>query len=130
MPLVRIEMRQGRGPAYRKAVLEGVHCALVEAFRIPDNDRHQSLIELAPEAMEIPPNKSESFVQIEITAFPGRSAGAKKHLYQAIVRNLGQEPGIEATDILIVLHEPPLENWGIRGGNPAAEVDLGFRLEV
>jgi phenylpyruvate tautomerase PptA (4-oxalocrotonate tautomerase family) len=38
--------------------------------------------------------------------------------------------GIQATDIFIVLHEPPLENWGIRGGVPASEVDLGFNLKV
>jgi len=44
------------------------------------------------------------------------------------VRRFG-ELGIEATDIFIVLQEPPLENWGIRGV-PASEIDLGFNLRV
>jgi len=48
---------------------------------------------------------------------------------RGIVRNLGDE-GVPAKDILIVLNEPPLENWGIRGGTPAAEVELGFRLDL
>ena len=39
------------------------------------------------------------------------------------------ELGIAASDILIVLHEPPLENWGVRGV-PASELDLGFNLKV
>jgi hypothetical protein len=31
---------------------------------------------------------------------------------------------------MIVLLEPPLENWGIRGGRPASEVDLGFKIDI
>ena len=38
--------------------------------------------------------------------------------------------GIDANDITIVLHEVPLDNWGIRGGKPASEVDLGFNVNV
>jgi hypothetical protein len=33
-------------------------------------------------------------------------------------------------DVAEVVVEPPLENWGIRGGIPASEVDLGFNLKV
>ena len=66
---------------------------------------------------------------IEITAFPGRSAEAKRRLYEAIVRNLAAE-GVPAQDVLVVLTEPPMENWGMRGGKPASEVDLGFRVDV
>ena len=33
-------------------------------------------------------------------------------------------------DITIVLHEVPTQNWGIRGGQPASEVDLGFEVKV
>lgn len=61
--------------------------------------------------------------------FPGRSVEAKRNLYQAINKNLG-DLGIESSDIFIVLKEPPLDNWGIRGGVPASEVDLGFKLDV
>ncbi len=62
--------------------------------------------------------------------FKGRSFEAKKQLFQAIVDNLAKNPGIKGDDIIIVLHEPPLENWGIRGGKPASEVDIGFRIDV
>ena len=37
--------------------------------------------------------------------------------------------GIAASDITIILHEPPLDNWGV-GGRPASEIELGFRLDV
>jgi hypothetical protein len=38
--------------------------------------------------------------------------------------------GIAPTDVMIVLHEPLLDNWGLRGGTPASELDLGFNLKV
>ncbi len=129
MPLVRIEIVRGRSLAEMKRLLDGVHDALVEAFGIPDDDRTQRMIEHDPENFEIPSGAGERYTLIEITAFPGRSPTAKRHLYQALVRNLG-EAGVPASDISVVLHEPPMENWGIRGGKPASEVDLGFRVEV
>jgi len=45
------------------------------------------------------------------------------------VRNLGKL-GIPAGDIKILLRESGAENWGIRGGVPASEVDLGFKVDV
>jgi phenylpyruvate tautomerase PptA (4-oxalocrotonate tautomerase family) len=129
MPLVRVEIIRGRSLAERKRLLDGVHDALVEAFGIPDDDRTQRMIEHDPENFEIPPGASERYTLIEITAFPGRSPTAKRHLYQALVRNLG-DASVPASDISVVLHEPPMENWGIGGGKPASEVDLGFRVDV
>jgi phenylpyruvate tautomerase PptA (4-oxalocrotonate tautomerase family) len=61
--------------------------------------------------------------------FAGRSRRAKRLLYQALVRNLGKL-GIAPADVFVVLHEPPVENWGIRGGQMASEVDLGFEAQV
>lgn len=130
MPLVKISLRKGRSPDYKRAILDGVHSALVETFRIPDHDRHQLLNEQDTEDFEISPKNSERFVVIEIIAFPGRSSEAKKKLYAAIVRNLGDSPGIFGNDVLIIIHEPPLENWGIRAGRPASEVDVGFKIDV
>ena len=129
MPLVRIDILEGRPTAERKQLLEAVHAALVDAFRIPDDDRTQILTEHPPEAFEIPPGHSDRYTLVQITAFPGRSARAKRALYEAIVRRL-EDAGVPADDVFIVLQQPPLENWGIRGGQSAADVDLGFELDV
>lgn len=129
MPLVRIEILKGRSRAEKEALLEGVHAALVEALKIPDNDRTQRVCEYAPEDFEIPPGKTERYTLIEVTMFPGRSLEAKRQLYQAIVRNLAAA-GVASSDIFTVLHEPPMDNWGVRGGRPASEVDLGFKVNV
>lgn len=130
MPLVKIELVKGKNPEYKKALLNGVHQALVDCFNIPDDDRIQRLYELEKENFEISTNKTENFVLIELTVFKGRSFEAKKKLYEAIVDNLESALGIKRTDVLIVINEPSLENWGVAGGKPASEVDLGFKIDV
>ena len=130
MPLVRITIRSGKPAPYKKALLDSVHNALVQAFKIPEHDRYQTLHELDAEHFESPQTKTDNVTMIEITAFKGRSNEAKKELYRAIVDNLAKHPGIIGDDIMIIVHEPPLENWGIRGGKPASEVQLGFKVEV
>lgn len=130
MPLVKIEIRKGYSSEYKKAILEGVHHALVYAFKIPDSDRFQRIYELDKEDFECPQDRSDAVTLIQITIFPGRSFDAKKELYENIVKNLGDNPGIDGHDIVIILLEPPMENWGVRGGKPASEVNFGFKIDV
>ncbi len=130
MPLVKIEIREGKSKEYKKALLDGVHEALVQSIKIPDYDRTQRLYELDADNFEATPNKTDNITVIEIVMFKGRSIEAKKQLYKTSVNNLTENPGIKGDDIIIVLHEPSLENWGIRGGKPSSEVDIGFRIDV
>jgi phenylpyruvate tautomerase PptA (4-oxalocrotonate tautomerase family) len=127
MPLVRIETRKVWQSAQKKAIMEAVHAALREALSIPETDRQIRYVCHAPEDFEAPPSRTENFTLVDITMFTGRSLAAKKKLYVAIVRNLGTV-GIPPNDVFIVLTETPRENWGIRGGVPASEVDLGFKI--
>ena len=129
MPLVKITIRKGRSREEKRVLMDGVHAALVDAFEIPEGDRNQRLLEVEPDNFEYPEGKTKDYTIIEMTVFPGRSVEAKRKLYQNIVVNL-KKINIQPNDILIVLKEPPLENWGIRGGYPANEVDLGFKLDV
>jgi phenylpyruvate tautomerase PptA (4-oxalocrotonate tautomerase family) len=126
MPLVQIEVVKGRSASEKKALFDAVHDALVEALKIPDDDRLQKLIEHDSDDFEVP---SPAFMIVKVTMFPGRSVSAKRALYEALVANLG-ELGISSNDVFIMLEEPPLENWGIRGGTPASEVDLGFQVDI
>jgi phenylpyruvate tautomerase PptA (4-oxalocrotonate tautomerase family) len=129
MPLVKISIRQGRTTSEKKSLLDAVHAALVEAFKIPEGDRNQRLFEFSEENFEISEGKTDRYTLIEITAFPGRSLEAKRKLYQAISKKL-EALEIPPNDVFIVLYEPPLESWGIRGGFPASEVNIGFKLNV
>ena len=110
------------------AVIDAVQSALREALKIPEGDRTLRLIEHPASHFAIPPGRGEKFTLVEVTMFSGRSMGAKA-LYQAIVCNLAAL-GVPPLDIKIALLETPPENWGLRGGMPASEIDLGFKIDV
>ena len=130
MPIVRIEIYKGFDSGYRKKILDSVHQALIDSFKIPDSDRNQLIYEFDDDNFERSANKSRAFTIIEITAFKGRSREAKRMLYQKIVENLKSSPGIEPNDIVITINEPELVNWGIQGGKCADETDIGFNVDV
>lgn len=129
MPLVTVTMLKGKSKEFRKSILDVVHSSLVTAFKIPDHDRIQRIIEIDSANYEYPAGKSDKYITIEMTIFPGRSIEAKRTLYREIVAGL-KALGIPGDDILIVLQESPLQNWGIRGGYSADQVDMGFKLDV
>ena len=110
-------------------MIEAVQSALREALKIPEYDRTLRLIEHPATHFAVPPGRSEKYTLVEITMFSGRSMNAKRALYQAIVRHLSAA-GVPANDIKITLIETPPENWGLRGGIPASEIDLGFKIDV
>lgn len=130
LPIVRIEIYKGFDNGYKKKVLDGVHQALVDSFKIPDSDRNQLIYEFDDDSFERSKNKSRSITIIEITVFIGRSREAKRMLYQKIVENLKISPGIKPQDILITINEPELVNWGINSGKCADETDIGFNVDV
>ena len=111
------------------AGIDAVQSALREALKIPEGDRTLCLIEHPPSHFAVPPGRGEKFTLIEVTMFSGRSMSAKRTLYQAIVRNLAALH-VPPSDIKITLIETSPENWGIRGGMPASEIDLGFKIDV
>jgi hypothetical protein len=41
MPLVRISLRDGKAEAYRRAIGNAVHRAMVETINVPPLDRYQ-----------------------------------------------------------------------------------------
>jgi phenylpyruvate tautomerase PptA (4-oxalocrotonate tautomerase family) len=60
VPHVRIEIVKGRSLEKRRRLLQAVHDALMEAFRIPYDDRTQRIVEHEPENFEIPPGEFQS----------------------------------------------------------------------
>ena len=128
MPIVRIEVTRARSPAEIEAVIEAVYQAQLEAFRLPPEDRQIRYVEHPRHCFPIPPGKSENYTIVEFSIFPGRSLEAKRRLYDGLARRLGAL-GIAPQDLIVVLHEPPLHDWGLRG-RPASEVDIGFDLDV
>jgi len=131
MPSVLIETRCHRSPLDESALMDAVHQALVYAFQIPAQDRNIRLVAHDPHRFACPADRSEPalFTYITVDAFAGRSLEAKRTLYKTIVQNLCALD-IPADHIAITLRETPTTNWGIRGGQAACDIDLGFKIAV
>lgn len=67
-------------------------------------------------------------------ALPGVSLVQVIHVRgeESVGEALAVAPDVDGIllDSGIILHEPAVENWGIRGGRPASEVDLGFEVNM
>ena len=129
MPVATIEVRRHYSADEEARIIDAVHAALVEGLKIPEWDRTVRLIVHEPHRFSVQPGKGDRFTLISVDMFSGRSLGAKKSLYQAIVKNLGAF-GIPTDHVKVLLREVPPQNWGIRGGVPASEVDIGFEIKV
>lgn len=112
-----------------RAMIEAVQSALVASLELPEWDR-EIVLDTYPEHRRIAPTgRSERYTRIEITLFAGRTMKAKRALYRAIVDRLAPL-GVPGDQVKITLIEVPLENWGLRGGTPASELDLGIKIDV
>lgn len=131
MPTALIEVRRGYTEVEEVALIEAVHAALVTAFLIPVQDKHVRLVVHEPHRCAVPPTLAspEFFTLVTIDCFAGRSVQAKRNLYAAIVEGLSVL-GIPRDHVTITVRESATENWGIRGGQAACDVDLGFDVKV
>ena len=128
MPGVTIEIRCEYAPAAERALIDGVARAITEAFQIPESTLALRLVPHEPRRFPLPADKDARFTLITIDCFAGRSLAAKRALYAALVRELGR-CGVPADHVKILLRETARENWGIRGGVPASEIDLAFAVD-
>jgi phenylpyruvate tautomerase PptA (4-oxalocrotonate tautomerase family) len=126
MPLVKIEISEGSSRKKLIQLQRIVMDSVVTVLQLPENDRNIRLIEYKPEFFSM---KNPYEILIEISLFKGRTFSTKKLLYQTITDNL-QELGIRKEQVFILLNEQPLENWGVRGGFPASEIKIGFKVEL
>ena len=77
MPLVRIFLQGGKPAAYRRAIADSVHRAMVETISVPALDRFQVITEHPPESLIYDPtylgiDRTEGVVFVQITLNAGR----------------------------------------------------------
>ena len=128
MPCVRIATGSW-AQGMEMALIEAVQSALVSAFRIPEWDRDVVLDLYDQNRRIVSTGRSERYTRIEIIGIAARSMDAKRVLFKNIADNL-EAVGVPRDETRVFLIEPPAESWGIKGGVPASEVDLGFKIDV
>ncbi len=122
MPLVTLTVRRGKDAAFKSAVLNGVHNALVAAG-VPPADRFHRVLELSAEDFrydasypDLSRPRTDDFVLIEVLLSAGRSVKVKRKIAVDLIDALRQSPGLDPDDVMLVFKETTWENWSFAGG--------------
>jgi phenylpyruvate tautomerase PptA (4-oxalocrotonate tautomerase family) len=116
VPIVRIDIQTGKSTAYKREILSSVRTALVTALGVPNERVTQRVIETEPENIDSPEeNRSDRLTIIEVSMISGRDANLKQAMYQAIVAQLAERPGIHQHDITVIVNDPSAECFAIGG---------------
>ena len=121
MPFVRIDLKRGKSPEFRKTLGEIVYQAMIELINVPQDDKFQVITEHDRDEMNFAESYlgnrySDDVVFIQITLNAGRSVEMKKAFYKRIVDDYQAKLQGRPDDIVINLVEVAKENWSFGHG--------------
>lgn len=129
MPVTLVSVVKGRSGEQKRTLLEAIQTAIATTLKLNPSDRYIRLAEHSSDEWLLPPDKTDAFTLVEIALFEGRTPETKGAIYQAIVEAV-EKLGVAKTDVFIRLIEQPRVNFGIRGGQRADLLDLGYKVDV
>ena len=121
MPLVRIDLLEGKSEQYRARVGDIVYQTLVDVLNVPEHDRFQVITEhkrasLPFDREYLGIHRSDDCICFQITLNSGRSTELKQRFYKALADRLHEGVKIRREDVLINFVEVPKENWSFGNG--------------
>ena len=120
MPLLRIDVIEGRSEAELKELLEAIHCATLAAFKVPERDRYQIVHEHPAAEMMIEDTglgipRTDRVVIVQVTTRP-RSRFEKQNFYELLCRELALRCGVKASDVVVSITQNTDEDWSFGYG--------------
>jgi 4-oxalocrotonate tautomerase len=121
VPLVRIDMLQGKSEQYRAQVGEIVYRTLLDVLNVPQNDRFQIVTEHTQDELIFDPDylgvhRSDDCIFFQITLNSGRSVELKQRFYRTLADRLHQVLKVRREDVFINLIDVPEEDWSFGNG--------------
>jgi Tautomerase enzyme len=120
MPLLYIDLIEGRTPAQVRTLLDAVHDAVVEAFEVPPRDRYQ-VVNTHPAhevvAWDTGLGIDRSPAQVIVHMVSRRRTRAMKgRFYELLASNLAARCGVDAADLIVSITENGDEDWSFGHG--------------
>lgn len=120
MPLVRIDVVEGRTPEQLRAVADVVQEVMLEVFAAPPRDRYQVITEhprgqVIAEDTGLGYERTDGVTVIQVFQ-QGRDAAQKQALYRALATRLEESCGIASTDLIVSVVENQREDWSFGEG--------------
>ena len=121
MPLVRIDLLEGKPPEYRMRIGQVVYQAMLDALNVPKDDRFQIIVEHPQAGLQFDRDylgihRSDNCVFLQITLNSGRTVEMKQRFYKAVADGLHEALKLRREDVFISLVEVSKENWSFGNG--------------
>ena len=121
MPLVRIDLLEGKTAEFKSQLGELVYESMLETIGIPEEDKFVVVNDLKAEELIFSTNylgvdRTDGIVIIQITMNEGRTTQVKKALYKTVADKLNSQLAIRKEDVFINLVEVNKENWSFGNG--------------
>lgn len=115
MPLVRIDVQEGRSPAALRQLADTVQEVMVDVFAAPPRDRYQIITEhpvgqIIAEDTGLGFERTDGVVVLQIFQ-QGRSVDQKKAVYEQLAERLQVDCGVLPTDLIISVVENERADW-------------------
>jgi phenylpyruvate tautomerase PptA (4-oxalocrotonate tautomerase family) len=115
MPLVYVELIEGRSQAQVKALLDSIHRAVVDAFAVPERDRYQLVTsrrrdEVIALDTGLGIERSDQLVIIRMVSRK-RTDENKRRLYQLLAEYLQHDCGLAPTDLIVTIVDNGDADW-------------------
>lgn len=120
MPLVRIDINQGRSVEDLRRLSQGIHDAILAEYEIPERDYFHILTEhpqgqIVAQDAGLGFERTSNVVMIQIFTQGGRSQSAKQSLFAAIAGRLA-ELDVGGEDVFIGYMENSAGDWSFAFG--------------
>ena len=120
MPLVRVDVVEGRTDEEVRTLLDAIQEVMEDVFAAPPRDRYQVLTEhpsghLVLEDTGLGIERTDGRVLVQVVQ-QGRSEAQKKALYAALARRLGEATGLRPEDLVVSVTENTREDWSFGYG--------------
>jgi phenylpyruvate tautomerase PptA (4-oxalocrotonate tautomerase family) len=120
MPLLRIDVIEGRSEAELNQLLDAIHGTMLAAFKVPERDRYQIVHEHPAAEMRIEDTglgipRTEGIVVVQVTTRP-RSRLEKQNFYELLSRELLRCCGVKPSDVVVSMTQNSDEDWSFGYG--------------
>ncbi len=121
MPLVRIDLLEGKTPEYGIQIGQIVYQAMLDILAVPKDDRFQVITEHPKTGLQFDRNylgihRSDDCVFLQITLNRGRTVEMKQRFYKAVADGLHETLKLRREDVVINLVEVSKEDWSFGNG--------------
>lgn len=121
MPLVRIDVIEGRSDADIAAISDVVHQALVSVAGVPARDQFQVITAHAHGRLVYNPgylgiDRTDGIVIVQVFFATGRTEEVKRALYAKIAADISARTGTRPQDVFITLSENTRADWSFGNG--------------